>query len=80
MRAVLPVLCSLHLCFEPQLQYQCLHSVDKVAHCHYHQQNPTDHNLANSKKKKVKIQFTASAIPTCIEDGLTYQIITNLIL
>lgn len=47
MRAVLPVLCSLHLCFEPQLQCQCLHSVDKVAHCHYHQQDPTDHNLAN---------------------------------
>ena len=49
MRADLPALCSFHLCFEPQLQYQCLHSVDEVSHCHYHQQDPTNYNLANSK-------------------------------
>ena len=49
MRAVLPALGFLHLCFEPQLQYQCLHSVDEVSHCHYHQQDPANYNLANSK-------------------------------
>jgi hypothetical protein len=43
---------------KPQFQYQCLHSVDKVAHIHNHQQDPADYDLV--KKRKWGVNFSST--------------------
>nr|ACN25814.1 unknown [Zea mays] len=62
MWGILSALCSLHLCFKPQLQYhQCIHSVGKIADCHNHHQDPADYNLV--KKRKRGVNFSLGQVP-----------------